>query len=91
VPVYQRSRGASVRRDQKYVDLLAYGNRNIGGGIDQFWLTAISIDPLQQSLLSRGCAWARSRLETEEARTWCRHPPSQSGSHVLAKSGCTAP
>jgi beta-lactamase class D len=23
---------------QKYVNLFEYGNRNIGGGIDQFWL-----------------------------------------------------
>src|SRR5260370_1496952 len=34
---------------QKYVDLLEYGNRNIGGGIDQFWLTGdLRIDPVQQ-------------------------------------------
>ena len=34
---------------QKYVDLLDYGNRNIGGGIDQFWLTGeLRIDPMQQ-------------------------------------------
>ena len=34
---------------QKYVDLFEYGNRNIGGGIDQFWLTGnLRIDPVQQ-------------------------------------------
>ena len=34
---------------QKYVDLLEYGNRDIGGGIDQFWLTGnLRIDPIQQ-------------------------------------------
>ena len=34
---------------QKYVDLLEYGNRDIGGGIDQFWLTGdLRIDPVQQ-------------------------------------------
>jgi beta-lactamase class D len=34
---------------QKYVDLFEYGNRNIGGGIDQFWLTGeMRIDPIQQ-------------------------------------------
>ena len=34
---------------QKYVDLLDYGNRDIGGGIDQFWLTGnLRIDPVQQ-------------------------------------------
>jgi beta-lactamase class D len=34
---------------QKYVNLFEYGNRNIGGGIDQFWLTGdLRIDPIQQ-------------------------------------------
>jgi beta-lactamase class D len=34
---------------QKYVDLFEYGNRDIGGGIDQFWLTGnLRIDPVQQ-------------------------------------------
>src|SRR4051812_22360250 len=34
---------------QKYVNLLDYGNHNIGGGIDQFWLTGdMRIDPVQE-------------------------------------------
>jgi beta-lactamase class D len=34
---------------RKYLDLLEYGNRDIGGGIDQFWLTGnLRIDPMQQ-------------------------------------------
>ena len=34
---------------QKYVDLMDYGNHDIGGGIDQFWLTGnLRIDPIQQ-------------------------------------------
>ena len=34
---------------KKYVDLFEYGNRDIGGGIDQFWLTGnLRIDPVQQ-------------------------------------------
>jgi beta-lactamase class D len=34
---------------QKYVDLFEYGNRNIGGGIDQFWVSGeLRIDPVQQ-------------------------------------------
>ena len=49
VPVYQESRGGSGGADAGYVDLLEYGNRNIGGGIDQFWLTGdLRIDPVQQ-------------------------------------------
>jgi len=50
VPVYQEiARRIGVERMQKYVDLLDYGNRNIGGGIDQFWLTGeLRIDPIQQ-------------------------------------------
>jgi beta-lactamase class D len=50
VPVYQEiARRIGEVRMQKYVDLLEYGNRNIGGGIDQFWLTGdLRIDPMQQ-------------------------------------------
>ena len=50
VPVYQEiARRIGQERMQKYVDLLDYGNRDIGGGIDQFWLTgALRIDPVQQ-------------------------------------------
>jgi beta-lactamase class D len=50
VPVYQEiARRIGAERMQKYVDLLDYGNRNIGGGIDQFWLTGdMRIDPVQQ-------------------------------------------
>jgi beta-lactamase class D len=50
VPVYQEiARRIGQARMQKYVDLLEYGNRDIGGGIDQFWLTGnLRIDPIQQ-------------------------------------------
>ncbi len=50
VPVYQEiARRIGVERMQKYVDLFDYGNRDIGGGIDQFWLTGnLRIDPFQQ-------------------------------------------
>ena len=50
VPVYQEiARRIGAERMQKYVDLFDYGNRNIGGGIDQFWLTGdLRIDPIQQ-------------------------------------------
>jgi beta-lactamase class D len=50
VPVYQEiARRIGEVRMQKYVDLFEYGNRNIGGGIDQFWLTGdLRIDPMQQ-------------------------------------------
>jgi beta-lactamase class D len=50
VPVYQEiARRVGAERMQKYVDLLEYGNRDIGGGIDQFWLTgSLRIDPFQQ-------------------------------------------
>jgi beta-lactamase class D len=50
VPVYQEiARRVGEGRMQKYVDLFEYGNRNIGGGIDQFWLTGdLRIDPVQQ-------------------------------------------
>jgi beta-lactamase class D len=50
VPVYQEvARRIGTERMQKYLDLFEYGNRNIGGGIDQFWLTGnLRIDPMQQ-------------------------------------------
>ncbi len=50
VPVYQEiARRIGQERMQKYVDLFDYGNRDIGGGIDQFWLTGnLRIDPVQQ-------------------------------------------
>src|SRR5947209_17233623 len=50
VPVYQEIAGRIGQEQmQKYVDLLEYGNRDIGGGIDQFWLTGnLRIDPMQQ-------------------------------------------
>jgi len=50
VPVYQEiARRIGEARMKKYVDLLDYGNHNIGGGIDQFWLTGdLRIDPVQQ-------------------------------------------
>jgi len=50
VPVYQEiARRIGVERMQKYVDLFEYGNQDIGGGIDQFWLTGnLRIDPIQQ-------------------------------------------
>jgi len=50
VPVYQEiARRIGAERMQKFVDLLEYGNRDIGGGIDQFWLTGnLRIDPFQQ-------------------------------------------
>src|SRR3974390_2658360 len=50
VPVYQEiARRIGEARMQKYVDLFDYGNRDIGGGIDQFWLTGnLRIDPVQQ-------------------------------------------
>jgi beta-lactamase class D len=49
-PVYQEiARRIGAERMQKYVDLLDYGNHNIGGGIDHFWLTGdLRIDPIRQ-------------------------------------------
>jgi hypothetical protein len=43
------ARRIGEERMQKYLDLFEYGNRDIGGGIDQFWLTGnLRIDPVQQ-------------------------------------------
>ncbi|HEY0232415.1 MAG TPA: penicillin-binding transpeptidase domain-containing protein, partial [Dokdonella sp.] len=50
VPVYQEiARRIGAERMQKYLHDLDYGNADIGGGIDQFWLTgALRIDPIEQ-------------------------------------------
>ncbi|AMA58763.1 MULTISPECIES: class D beta-lactamase [unclassified Bradyrhizobium] len=50
VPVYQEiARRIGQERMQKYVDEFDYGNHDIGGGIDQFWLTGnLRIDPVEQ-------------------------------------------
>lgn len=50
VPVYQEiARRIGGERMQKYLDLFEYGNRDIGGGIDRFWLSGdLRIDPVQQ-------------------------------------------
>ncbi len=50
VPVYQEiARRIGAERMQIYLYLFEYGNRDIGGGIDQFWLTGnLRIDPVQQ-------------------------------------------
>jgi beta-lactamase class D len=49
-PVYQEiARRIGPERMQKYVDTLDYGNRNIGGGIDWFWVRGdLRIDLVQQ-------------------------------------------
>lgn len=49
-PVFQEiARRIGAERMQKYLDQLDYGNRDIGGGIDQFWVAGnLRIDPTQQ-------------------------------------------
>jgi beta-lactamase class D len=50
VPVYQEiARRIGAERMQKYLRDYDYGNADIGGGIDRFWLTgALRIDPMEQ-------------------------------------------
>jgi beta-lactamase class D len=49
-PVHQEiARRIGAELMQNYVNLIDYGNRNIGGGIDRFWLAGdLRIDPFQQ-------------------------------------------
>ena len=69
VPVYQEiARRIGEERMQSYVDAFEYGNRNIGGGIDRFWLTGdLRIDPVQQvdflDRLRRGVLQASTRAQ----------------------------
>jgi beta-lactamase class D len=50
VPYYQRlAKRIGEERMQKWLNHFNYGNKNIGGGIDQFWLNGeIRISPMEQ-------------------------------------------
>jgi beta-lactamase class D len=91
VPVYQEiARRIGEERMQKFLDLFEYGNRDIGGGIDQFWLTGnLRIDPVQQidfvDRLRRG-ALPVSKRSQELVRDIL--PVTKSGESIIrAKSG----
>ena len=91
VPVYQEiARRIGEVRMQKYVDLFQYGNRDIGGGIDQFWLTGnLRIDSIEQidfvDRLRRG-ALPVSKRSQEMVRDIL--PVSKAGESIIrAKSG----
>jgi beta-lactamase class D len=91
VPVYQEiARRIGAERMQKYLDLFEYGNRDIGGGIDQFWLTgALRIDPVQQvdfvDRLRRGALPVSKRSQDQVADIL---PVTRAGDSIIrAKSG----
>jgi beta-lactamase class D len=91
VPVYQEiARRIGAERMQKYLDLFEYGNRDIGGGIDQFWLTgALRIDPVQQvdfvDRLRRGALPVSKRSQEQVADIL---PVTKAGDSIIrAKSG----
>lgn len=50
VPAYQQiARRIGAKRMQAHMDLFDYGNRDIGGGIDRFWLSGkLRVSPVQQ-------------------------------------------
>ena len=77
----RRSRGASAQeRMQKYVDLFEYGNRNIGGGIDQFWLTGdLRIDPVPAGRFRRPAAPRRVAGLQAQPGSGARYPPGHQG------------
>jgi beta-lactamase class D len=94
-PVYQEiARRIGEGRMQKYVDLFEYGNRDIGGGIDQFWVSGdLRIDPVQQvdfvDRLRRGTLPIGKRSQ-ELVRDIV--PVTKVGDAIIrAKSGLTAP
>src|SRR5258708_1343483 len=95
VPVYQEiARRIGQERMQKYLDLLEYGNRDIGGGLEQFWLTGnLRIGPIEQvefvDRLRRGVLPVSKRTQ-ELVRdilpvTKVGQPPS------TPRAGCWAP
>ena len=76
VPVYQDiARRIGAERMQKYLDLFEYGNRDIGGGIDQFWLTGdLRIDPMQQvDFVDRSAARRAAGVQAQPG-TGARYP-----------------
>jgi beta-lactamase class D len=94
-PVYQEiARRIGEGRMQRYVDLFEYGNRDIGGGIDQFWVSGnLRIDPVQQvdflDRLRRGSLPIGKRSQ-DLARDVI--PVTKVGEAIIrAKSGLTAP
>lgn len=95
VPVYQEiARRIGQERMQKYVDLFDYGNRDIGGGIDQFWLTgALRIDPVEQVDFVdrlRRRALPISKRSQDLVADICRWPRSAIASFAPSP-GCLAP
>jgi beta-lactamase class D len=94
-PVYQEiARRIGQERMQKYVDLFEYGNRDIGGGIDQFWVKGnLRIDPVQQvdfvDWLRRGVLPISKRSQ-DLVRDIL--PVTKVGDSIIrAKSGLTGP
>jgi beta-lactamase class D len=89
--VYQEiARRVGAARMQHYVDAFDYGNHDIGGGIDTFWLTGdLRIDPVQQvdfvDRLRRGVLPASPRAQ---ALTRDILPQTKVGDAVIrAKTG----
>ena len=56
VPHFQHlARSAGLARLQQFVDTLRYGNRELSGGVDQFWLTGgLRVSPREQIALLVG-------------------------------------
>ncbi len=58
VPVYQQiARRIGAKRMQAYLDRLGYGNRDMSGGLDRFWLgSSLKVSPREQvDFLRRLC------------------------------------
>lgn len=93
LPVYQEiARRIGKERMQKYVDAFEYGNGDIGGGIDRFWLNGgLRISPLQQiafvDKLRRGALPVSKRAQD---LTRDILPVTKAGDSVIrAKTGLT--
>ncbi|WP_300261583.1 class D beta-lactamase [Bradyrhizobium sp.] len=93
VPVYQEiARRIGEERMQHFVDLFDYGNRDIGGGIDQFWLSGnLRIDPVEQiDFVDRLRRRALPISKRSQELVCDILPVSNAGSSVIrAKSGLT--
>lgn len=67
------ARRVGIERMQHYVDAFDYGNRDLSGGVDQFWLeSSLKISPLEQvaflkKLRARTLPVAKKHMETLES------------------------
>jgi len=92
VPVYQElARRIGAQRMQHYIDLVGYGNRNIGNVIDRFWLDGpLEISAVEQARLMARLAQRQLPFTERSMRTvrdMIRQDGTPQGYAMFAKTG----